>query len=94
MSIPGRCGPPATCCAAGCSSRKRGEFFAHIQNTNTQYNLPALEERVRKTKDQKSATRIVASQDGLQAWVTVKRLGLPAKSFASLPFSPEVVLAQ
>jgi transposase len=32
-------------------SRKRGELFAHIQNTNTQYNLPALEERVRKTKD-------------------------------------------
>lgn len=32
-------------------SRKRGELFAHIQNTNTQYNLPTLEERVRKTKD-------------------------------------------
>lgn len=32
-------------------SRKRGELFAHVQNTNTQYNLPALEERVRKTKD-------------------------------------------
>ena len=32
-------------------ARKRGELFAHIQNTNTQYNLPALEQRVRKTKD-------------------------------------------
>jgi transposase len=32
-------------------SRKRGELFAHIQNTNTQYNLPPLEQRVRKTKD-------------------------------------------
>jgi transposase len=32
-------------------ARKRGELFAHIQNTNTQYNLPPLEERVRKTKD-------------------------------------------
>lgn len=32
-------------------TRKRGELFAHIQNTNTQYNLPVLEERARKTKD-------------------------------------------
>lgn len=32
-------------------ARKRGELFAHIQNTNTQYNLPLLEQRVRKTKD-------------------------------------------
>jgi transposase len=32
-------------------ARKRGELFAHIQNTNTQYNLPVLEERARKTKD-------------------------------------------
>jgi hypothetical protein len=32
-------------------ARKRGELFAHIQNTNTQYNLPPLEQRVRKTKD-------------------------------------------
>lgn len=32
-------------------ARKRGELFAHIQNTNTQYNLPVLEQRARKTKD-------------------------------------------
>lgn len=32
-------------------ARKRGELFAHIQNTNTQYNLPPLEQRVRKTTD-------------------------------------------
>lgn len=32
-------------------ARKRGELLAHIQNTNTQYNLPPLEQRVRKTKD-------------------------------------------
>ena len=32
-------------------ARKRGELFAHIQNTNTQYNLPVLEERARKAKD-------------------------------------------
>jgi len=32
-------------------ARKRGELLAHIQNTNTQYNLPALEERADKTKD-------------------------------------------
>lgn len=32
-------------------ARKRGELFAHVQNTNTQYNLPPLEQRVRKTKD-------------------------------------------
>lgn len=32
-------------------ARKRGELLAHIQNTNTQYNLPALEERAAKTKD-------------------------------------------
>ena len=32
-------------------ARKRAELFTHIQNTNTQYNLPVLEERVRKTKD-------------------------------------------
>jgi transposase len=31
--------------------RKRAELLTHIQNTNTQYNLPPLEERVRKTKD-------------------------------------------
>ena len=34
--------------------RKRGELLAHIQNTNTQYNLPALEERAGKTKDRGS----------------------------------------
>lgn len=32
-------------------ARKRGELLAHIENTNTQYNLPPMEERVRKTKD-------------------------------------------
>lgn len=32
-------------------ARKRGELLAHIQNTNTQYNLPVLEERADKTKD-------------------------------------------
>ena len=32
-------------------ARKRGELLAHIQNTNTQYNLPPLEERADKTKD-------------------------------------------
>jgi transposase len=32
-------------------ARKRGELLAHIQNTNTQYNLPPLEERAAKTKD-------------------------------------------
>jgi len=32
-------------------SRKRAEFLTHVQNTNTQYNLPPLEQRVRKTKD-------------------------------------------
>lgn len=32
-------------------ARKRGELLAHIQNTNTQYNLPPLEERVRKATD-------------------------------------------
>jgi transposase len=32
-------------------ARKRGELLTHIQNTNTQYNLPALEERADKTKD-------------------------------------------
>ena len=32
-------------------ARKRGELFTHIQNTNTQYNLPVMEERVRKTRD-------------------------------------------
>jgi transposase len=32
-------------------ARKRGELLAHIQNTNTQYNLPPLEERPDKTKD-------------------------------------------
>lgn len=31
--------------------RKRAELLAHIQNTNTQYNLPDFEERVDKTKD-------------------------------------------
>lgn len=31
--------------------RKRAELLTHIQNTNTQYNLPAFEERVDKTKD-------------------------------------------
>jgi transposase len=32
-------------------ARKRGELLAHIQNTNTQYNLPPLEQRPDKTKD-------------------------------------------
>jgi transposase len=32
-------------------ARKRGELLAHIQNTNTQYNLEAFEERIDKTKD-------------------------------------------
>ena len=32
-------------------ARKRGELLAHIQNTNTQYNLPPLEERAGKTKE-------------------------------------------
>jgi hypothetical protein len=32
-------------------ARKRGELLAHIQNTNTQYNLPPLDERADKTKD-------------------------------------------
>lgn len=32
-------------------ARKRGELLAHIENTNTQYNLPPMEERVRKAKD-------------------------------------------
>jgi transposase len=32
-------------------ARKRAELFAHIQNTNTQYNLPAFDERVRNTSD-------------------------------------------
>jgi transposase len=32
-------------------ARKRGELLAHIQNTNTQYNLPPLDERAGKTKD-------------------------------------------
>ena len=31
--------------------RKRAELLAHIQNTNTQYNLPDFEQRVDKTKD-------------------------------------------
>jgi transposase len=31
--------------------RKRAELLTHIQNTNTQYNLPAFEERIDKTKD-------------------------------------------
>jgi transposase len=32
-------------------ARKRGELLAHVQNTNTQYNLPPLEERPDKTSD-------------------------------------------
>ena len=32
-------------------ARKRGELLTHIENTNTQYNLPPMEERVRTTKD-------------------------------------------
>ena len=31
--------------------RKRAELLTHIQNTNTQYNLPPFEERVDKTED-------------------------------------------
>jgi transposase len=31
--------------------RKRAELLTHIQNTNTQYNLPAFEERIDKAKD-------------------------------------------
>lgn len=31
--------------------RKRAELLTHIQNTNTQYNLPPFEERVDKAKD-------------------------------------------
>jgi hypothetical protein len=31
--------------------RKRAELLTHIQNTNTQYNLPAFEERIDKTRD-------------------------------------------
>lgn len=31
--------------------RKRAELLTHIQNTNTQYNLPAFEERIDKTTD-------------------------------------------
>lgn len=31
--------------------RKRAELLTHIQNTNTQYNLPPFEERVDKTTD-------------------------------------------
>ncbi len=31
--------------------RKRAELLTHIQNTNTQYNLPPFEERIDKTKD-------------------------------------------
>ncbi len=31
--------------------RKRAEMLTHIQNTNTQYNLPAFEERIDKTED-------------------------------------------
>jgi transposase len=31
--------------------RKRAELLTHIQNTNTQYNLPAFEERIDKTED-------------------------------------------
>jgi len=30
---------------------KRAELLTHIQNTNTQYNLPAFEERIDKTTD-------------------------------------------
>jgi len=31
--------------------RKRAELLTHIQNTNTQYNLPTFEQRIDKTKD-------------------------------------------
>lgn len=31
--------------------RKRAELLTHIQNTNTQYNLPAFEERIDKVQD-------------------------------------------
>jgi transposase len=31
--------------------RKRAELLTHIQNTNTQYNLPAFEERIDKAED-------------------------------------------
>ena len=31
--------------------RKRAELLTHIQNTNTQYNLPTFEHRIDKTKD-------------------------------------------
>lgn len=32
-------------------SRNRAEFLTHVQNTNTQYNLPPIEQRVDKAKD-------------------------------------------
>ena len=31
--------------------RKRAELLTHIQNTNTQYNLPVFDERIDKTED-------------------------------------------
>ena len=46
-STRGPCGRPATCCAAGPSSSASGpSSIAHIQNTNSQYNLPPFPKKL------------------------------------------------
>ena len=43
MSIPPQCAPPALSCAGAVTwGRKRAALLAHIQNTNSQYNLPEI----------------------------------------------------
>ena len=40
-------GPPGTCCDGACISHAAAaELVAHIQNTNTQYNLPAFRKKL------------------------------------------------
>ena len=46
-SIPPRCAPRGTCSGAACISRaNEAELLTHVQNTNSQYNLPAIGKKI------------------------------------------------
>ena len=47
MSIRRRGAPPVICCgAARHLRRKRAELLSHVQNTNSQYNLPEIGKKI------------------------------------------------
>ena len=54
------CGRPATCCAAACTgAHAAAEAIAHIQNTNSQYNLPPLAKKLTYAANRAGSRRAV-----------------------------------